>query len=252
MLVHFDASGPAPADGGPRLGTTVPSTVGPLSVPSDGAPLRIAVRPVQAVAFEVRAAGDVPQLEWVTAHVYDPTSGQELKGAATVAVAAAGATTPMPWGVDTTGDPAYFGAISPSVDAPATFTVTASHPSFGTTPGSVPLAGHPPDFDGAVTAPADGASVPAGQALTVQWAPEPQADFELAELFASRAGGLAATFVSPIPDAPDLLQEVIPASSIASPGTYQVDVTYSKTYCPATTGGCVHAGTTAIATITAR
>ena len=236
-------------DGG-ATGSAVTALAGPLTVPSAGEPVALSVPPIQLSVLESRAAG-VPggtmQLQGVLAHVFDPSTGAEIKGSATVTITVGGTPVAVPWSGDDGGLDAYSLQFAPLTPAQPTYTVTVASPLFGPAPATFQLVAVEPAFDGAIVSPDGGAPVPAGSPLPVVWAPEPQADYEIVQIFASN--GLASVYISPEPDPPDEVEETVEAGLPA--GSYLLNVSYSKTNCPPTADGCVQANTVSAENITA-
>lgn len=244
---NYNVGGATPA--------TIPSVVGPLTVPWSGPPLTMQVKPVQLQVFESRGAGGTMQVKWASANVYDPGTGDKLTGGAQVAIQVGGTTTTMPWGTDLAGKPAYFLQFQPPPAAQASYTVTTSATALGSAPLTWKLVADAPTFDGTVTSPANGATVPVNKSLTVTWGAQPSADFEAVELFFSSNGSggpWTGKWASPAPDAPDATQEIVPAAAFSQPGSYLLNVGFSKASCPATADGCVYASAVAGAQLTAQ
>jgi len=220
---------------------------GPLSVPSTGSAIAVDVPPAQLSVLESRTPGGPMQLRWALAHVYDPSSGAEIKnGNAAVTIAIGGAQVNIPWSdVDGGGVGGYYTTFSPPAAAQTSYGMTVSVP--GRAPLSYQLAAVEPAFDGAIVSPDGDASVPANRPLTVAWSPEPEADYEVLQIFQS--SGFATAFVSPQAVSPDQDQETVDAGLEA--GSYLVNVSYSKTNCAVTADGCVQANTVAAVDITA-
>ncbi len=156
-----------------------------------------------------------------------------------------GGTTPLTLVSLGSAEQHYYAAFSQPPAAQPTYTVTASHPAFGDAGLSVGLVADTPSFDGTITSP-DGGAAPSP--VTVSWTAQPQADFELVELYAAQDGGSASApaFVSPQPNAADETSESVGVDG----GTYLVNVAYTKANCPADAGGCVQAAAVAATTVT--
>jgi hypothetical protein len=220
--------------------SVVTGLVGPVSVPASD--VAIDVGPLQATAYEARPADGPMMLDWVAAHLYDP-SGVPITTGANVSVTVGSTPVELPL---TTLDsvPAYYAGLSPSLPAQSTYTVTATHPAFGDAGVSVVLVADPPPIDGGVaSAYADGGAV------AVSWTPQPLADFEVIELFAQQADGGWAfdpSFTSSGPLGPAQTSETTPALDA---GTYLVNVAYAGANCPAGAGGCVQANVVATTTV---
>ncbi len=232
-------------DGGP-MGSAVSAIVGPLSVPSSG-PIAVNVSPIELSVLESRLSGGPMLLQCVLAHVFDPATGNEIKGTATVTVTVGGTPVSVPWSSADGGVAAYSLQFAQPPPAEPTYTVTVASPEFGQAPATFQLVAAEPAFDGAIVSPDGGAPVPAGQPLPVVWTAQPQADYEIVQIFTSST--LAVEFVSPEPAAPDVVEETVEAG--LPPGSYLLDVSYSKTNCPATADGCVQANTVAAVNLTA-
>jgi hypothetical protein len=232
-------------DGGQSVVTAV---VGPVTLPATGVAINLA--PLQATAYEARVTGGSMLLDWVQAHVYDPSSGAEITSGAQVSVwvdavdggeGGALPLTPTAFGSGT----AYYAAFDPPPPAQATYTVTASHPAFGDAGYAAQLVADPPTFDGGTIT-----SVDAGATgvVTVSWEPEPQSGYEVVELYAAEGdGGWFGTpaYASPAPDPPGQTSEV---TSALDAGTYLVNVAYTRALCAIDAGGCVQASTVAAST----
>lgn len=232
-------------DGGPT-GSAVSAIAGPLSVPSSG-PIAVNVPPIELSVLEARASGGAMQLQSVVAHVFDPARGGEIKGTATVTITVGGAPVPVPWSGGDGGVDAYSLQFAQPPPAQPTYTVTVASPEFGQAPATFQLVAAEPAFDGAIVSPDGGAPVPAGHSLPVVWTAQPQADYEVVQIFTSSA--LASVFISPEPVAPDEVEETVEAG--LPQGSYLLDVSYSKTNCPTTADGCVQANTVAAVNLTA-
>jgi hypothetical protein len=233
-----------------RFGTLAVATVaGPFTLPlAAGADLKI--RPVFLEALQQRPAGGALALSWASAHVYDPNTAAEVTDAK-VTLHADTQALDMPFATNLSGQKSYFVQLGKG-SAPATLGIDVAHASF---PGgaSFTLASEVPDFDPAVTQPADQAQIAAGQPLDVVWTANPQAAYAIVELFApNAAGGFDARYASDAPRAPSLTKETIPASALTSPGTYLLNVQMSRPSCPATADGCVYNASTAAVNLTVK
>jgi hypothetical protein len=231
------------------VGAAVAAIVGPLGVPSSGQPIAVDVPPVQLNVLESRVPGGPMRLQWVLAHVFDPASGAEIKGGPTwtVTIAIGGTSQPVPWSSADGGVGAYFFEFSTPPAAQPSYTVTVSGAEDGGAPATFQLVADEPAFDGAIVSPDNGASVPANSPLSIVWTAEPQADYEVVQVFQS--SGFASVYVSPQPDPPDQTEETVDAGLEA--GSYLINVSYAKTNCPATASGCVQANTVSAANVTA-
>jgi hypothetical protein len=230
-------------------GSSVPNAIaGPLTVPSSGEPIAIRITPLQLELLESRGVGGTYLVNSVLAFVFDPATGEEVSGA-TVSLAVGGSSTTIPW-TSLPGDAgsAYYATFSPAPPAQPTYTITTTYPA-GAAPVTYELVANPPAFDGTVMAAPVGTS--AGAPVQVSWSPEPQADYELVEVFASQDGGYAATpsYASSSPDSPDATAETIEAGVLGS-GPYLVNVAYAKANCPGDAAGCVIAQSVAAQTVT--
>jgi hypothetical protein len=240
----------------PGAGASVAAIVGPESVPAaladGGASLQVQIKPVQLAALETKTAGGSWQVQWASAHVFDPASGAELKGSSQVAVVVGGQPTPMPWGPDPSGGSSYFVQFAQPPAAQASYAITTSDPALGSTPLTWTLLADPPSFDGAIAKPSDGAVVPANTPLTLSWSAQPAADFVLTELFAKTdAGAWTLAYTSPQPNDSSVTSETIPASDLP-PGTYLLNLAFSRANCPASADGCVFANAIGVAQFTAQ
>jgi hypothetical protein len=220
--------------------------VGPLALPgSGGAPIAIQVKPVQLEVLEEKAAMKPMYLQWASAHLFDPASGNDVQAGATVSILVGATPTPMPWVSSGNGAPAYFHEFqSNTIPAQATYQITSSlqgSPAQATWT----LTADPPTSDVALTSPVAGTPLHAGQALTVTWPPHANADFELVQLYVQEDAGFPLTYASPQIDRGDTSSETIPASYLSTPGTYLLNVAFIKANCPASGDGCVQAGTVA-------
>jgi hypothetical protein len=231
-------------------GTFAIATVaGPFTLPS-AAPIELKIRPVFLEALEQRPAGGALALSWASAHVYDPGSGAELQDAK-VTLHADAQTLDMPLSVNLSGQKSYF-VQPPKGAAPAALSIDVAHATF---PGgaSFTLAAQAPDFDPAVTQPADQATVTLGQPLDVTWAASPSAAYSIVELFAPQTGGgFVALYASDAPRPTSVTKETIPGSALVLPGTYLLNVQMARPTCPTTADGCVYNASTAAVNLTAK
>jgi hypothetical protein len=252
IIDDFKVSGGA----GPAVGSSISTIAGPLTVPAAapdaGAALHVQVKPVQLAVLESRPAGVSWQVQWASAHVFDPSSGAEIKNTAQVTVDVGGAQTTMPWVNDPSRGSLYFAQFPAATAAQATYAITTSDPLLGAMPLSWSLVADPPSFGGAIMSPADGATVPANTALAVAWGAQPAADFEYTELFARNdAGAWSLAYTSPQPNDPTTTGETIPGALLL-PGKYLLNAAFAKANCPATADGCVLAEAVAVAQFTAQ
>jgi hypothetical protein len=242
----------APQGGG--KGSAVPAIVGPFSVPAaapDAGAQAVHVQPVQLALLESKVAGGSWQAQWASAHVFDPSQGTELAGTSQVDVVIGGTPIALPWqGADAgTAASSYFAQFSPPPAAQSTYSVVTGDPRLGRTPLSWTLVASPPSSDGAILSPAGGATVPANVALTVTWAADPSADYELTELFRKEAAGWANVYTSPQPNAPAVASEVVPPGVLTA-GQYLLNVGLATASCPPHADGCVFASSIAAAQFT--
>jgi hypothetical protein len=235
-------------------GNSIPAIIGPLTVPSgpaDAGTLDASVKPVQLSLLESSAAGGPWQVQWASAHVFDPGLGAEI-ATAQVGVVIGATTTTMPWqGADAAvGASSYFVQFAQPPAAQPTYGVLTADPSLGFAPPEWSLVAAQPSFQGSITSPADGANVPADAGLAVTWTPQPSADFELTELFVRSGGAWKAAYTSPRPNDPTSSGETIP--SLPGPGQYLINLSFAKANCPPTADGCVFASAIAAAQFTAQ
>jgi hypothetical protein len=214
--------------------------VGPLTVPSSGAPIAIQVRPVQLELLESRGPGGSLAVDYALAHVFDPATGDEVSGAA-VSLAVGGSSTTLSWTPALPGGAGagYLATFSSPPAAQPTYKVTTTYPA-GVDAGEYTLVADPPAFDGTVTAMSSSAGAP----VNVSWSAEPQADYEVVEIYRSEAdGGIAPTpaYISSLPDSPDATSETIGGGVLAA-GSYLVNVAYAKANCPASVADASAAG----------
>jgi hypothetical protein len=245
--VQIEADFDVDVDGG-TTGSAVTTVTGPLSVPSSGEPIAVNVPPIQLSVLESRVPGGTMMLQAVLARVFDPATGAENQGSATVTIAVGGMPVAVPWLGADAGSGAYSLQFAQPPPAQPTYTVTVASPGFGQAPETFQLVAVEPAFDGAIVSPDGGAPVPAGSPLPIVWAAEPQADYEVVQIFAS--SGLASVYASPEPDPPDEVEETVAAGRLPK-GSYLLNVSYSKTNCPATADGCVQANTVSAGSFTA-
>jgi hypothetical protein len=205
------------------------------------------------------------QLQWASAHVFDPQSGAEIPGAeidggplddaavrATVALAVGDASVPLPWDKAACGVPAYcitFPMPPPSQSSYAV-TTTLAGSQYPSDAGSAQwnLTADPPSFVGAITSPEAGIALQGSSSggaadLQVTWVPEP-ADFVTVTLFEDQTpSGPTSTwttvYASPAPQDPSTTEAVIPGQDVADAGDYLLNVQYSKANCPSAADGCV-------------
>ncbi len=239
-------------------GSSVPAILGPLTIPvpppDAGGALQAAVKPVQLALLESSTTGGSWQVQWASAHVFDPKLGSEIADRAQVSVVIGGTPTSMPWTrpPGTTGPESYFVQFSPPPAAQPSYSILTVDPSLGTKPVAWSLVAAPPSYVGSITAPTDGAMVPANAPLVVSWGAQPAADFVLTELFAKGdAGAWSVAYTSPQPNDSSVTTETIPKEKVL-PGQYLLNLAFSSANCPATADGCVFANSIAVAQFTAQ
>jgi hypothetical protein len=232
--------------------------VGPLSVPSGGMPIATLVKPIEVQAYEQRQPAGQNLLVWVSAHVFDPTSGSELGAGANVAVVVSATSTPMSYGTNPSDPGAYYVAFSPPVPAATSYSITVSHPSFGSSPATFQIVADPPNFDAALTSPASGGTITVGQPVTATWTTQPSVDYEVLEWFFQQMSMQGPMWErvyasSPVPpEGPDSTTATVPMEKVASPGMYLLNVAFAKANCPASYDGCVYGNSVASAQLTAQ
>jgi hypothetical protein len=224
--------------------------VGPLTVPS-AAPVDVQVKPVQLSVLEQSQAGAAMQLQSALAYLFDPSSGAPLQDA-DISIVIGGTPVPMPWTQVTGGTFGYSVAFAASTPAQSTYTITTGQPG-ATDASSWQLVADVPTFTPTLSAPANGANVPAGQALTVSWPEQPASDEEIVQLFALMSGAWSAVYQSPAPDDADAVGETLPSSDVGPPGqSLLLNVAFLKGNCPPSADGCVVAEAVAAEAITAQ
>jgi hypothetical protein len=234
---RFEADAAAP---------TVASVVGSFAVPAGGTSIALVIRPVFLEVLQQASSGMSTTIAWASAHLYDPATGVEVT-TGTVSLSANGKTTVMPYGANAGGTESFFTKLPPGTPGGTSFTITTSYAELGSSPVTWSLVGDPVTFQGSLTLPASGA-IPANHPLTVSWTEEPMASYEVTELFFQQ--GSSPVYVSPV-FAPDVMTDTIPASEVATPGTYLLNESYANATCPATADGCVYNVWTAAETLTA-
>jgi hypothetical protein len=209
------------------------------------------VQPVQLALLESKIASGGWQVQWASAHVFDPSLGSELLGTSQVDVVIGGVPIALPWKGADAGPVAssYFAQFSPPPAAQSTYSVVTADPKLGTVPLSWTLVANPPSFDGTILSPAGSATVPANADLTVTWTAEPSADYELTELFRQEPGGWANVYTSPQPNGPAVTSEIIPSLALTA-GQYLLNVGLATANCPAHADGCVFASSIGVAQFT--
>jgi hypothetical protein len=199
---------------------------------------------VQLSVSEEKVPGGPLLVQQVSAHLFDPESAARVEGKVQVAITVGGVTTPIPWGQDPSGQPAYFVQFAQPPAAQSSYVITTSSPGEGTWH----LQSNPATFDAVVTTPADGGVVEAGQEIRVAWPLQPHADFELVDLFA-RQGSSWTPSGATSPLRADVTETKLP---IGDAGSYLVHVLFSNGNCPAQQDGCVFSESSSDIPITAR
>jgi hypothetical protein len=228
------------------------SFVGPLEVPSSGAPVASLVKPAQLTVLAQAASGMAQEVESAAAFLFDPATGAPLQGA-TVSIAIGGTAVAMPW-TSIPGSPTdgYYASFSPPVTAQATYTITATTPG-GSSPSTWQLVAGSASFSPVLTAPMPSTTVPANQPLTVAWPAQPMADEELVQLYTMATGGWSPAWELAAPLDEDATTATIPGSYVSPSGQMLlVNVAFLQASCPATADGCVVGEVIAPAQITAQ
>lgn len=221
--------------------------VGPLVVPDNSAaPVAIQAKPVQLDVYEQAAPTATLQVETATARVVETT-----QGGSGVSISIGGSSNALAWS-DATKE--YLLQFSPPPAAQAAYEMATSPPSNNISTWN--LVGDPRSFSVSITAPATTqpsgtATVPANQDLTVSWALQLAADYVEVEVFQQTGTDPQGSPIwgSPVHKpqilSPDVGQEVVKASEIATAGNYLLNVAFTRANCPPTDDGCVHASTVA-------
>jgi hypothetical protein len=234
----------------------VSRVVGPLYVPGDGGAFTIDVPPVSLNLLEAQTAGGAPMLELASATLFDPATGAQVVDGGTVTLALGDASVVLPW------NPARsaFSYVAPAqTPGQSTYAVTVTPPGATPAPTVWQLAVDPPTGDAVIAslAPAGDAgpvvagdasadaTLPANTPLVATFSGPADSDYVQVELFEQEGGAWTQRYESPAPEAPTTTQEVIGAPRLASPGTYLIDVLYTKANCPLTAAGCVQAAAAA-------
>jgi hypothetical protein len=226
-------------DGGSVLAVT--AVVGPLAVGASNVP--VVVRPLQATVLESQLVGGTMQLDWVLAHLFDPSTGAPLTDASVSVLVGDASVSMPPVPPGGTLGPAYLVQFAQPPAAQPTYVVTANGAAFdGGISATLVASTH--TFDAAPPA------VDAGRdGLAVSWQADPQSDYEVVDLFAAAGdGGWVSTpvFTSPRSLPPDQTSEQIPALDA---GSYLVNVSYTNANC-LPDAGCVQAATVGATTLT--
>lgn len=217
--------------------SSVPALVGPLAVPSSGQPLAVTVKPVELTVVEASTAGGALELQTALAYVFDPATGQASTGGDAVSLLVGGSPVALAWTEIASGYYGYFASFPSGTAAQSTYTLTTA--VGGAAPTSWSLVAAAPSFTPSVTAPAAGATVPAGADLTVAWAAQPSADMEVPNVYTESSGGSwTIENASQAPLASSIAQATIPGADVPA-GPLLVDVTFLVGSCPATADGCI-------------
>jgi hypothetical protein len=226
---------------------SVASVVGSLTLPSAGTAISIVVRPVYLEILQQTAPPTANSLAWASAHLYDPTTGDELTSGS-VSLTVGGKPVDMPYGANAGGTMSFYVALPTGTAGGTSFTITTSAPAFGSSPLTWNLVGDPATFQGAILSPTS--TAPVDKPLTVTWQAVPDASFSETELFVQSGSGFTPTYTSPEVNAPNVTSETIPASALSAAGAYLLNESYSNATCPASADGCVYNVSTAAANLT--
>jgi hypothetical protein len=230
--------------------TSIPAMVGPVAVPTSGAPIAVTVEPVELDVVEGSTAGGPLELQSALAYVFDPATGAPSTGGDTVSILVGGTAVPLAWTQIVTGVYGYYAALPAGTAAQATYTLTTSVGGAAATSWS--LTATAPAFTPSITAPAAGATVPAGQDLAVAWTAQPGADMEVPNVYTLPSGGSwTVENASQAPLASSVTQATIPGADVLA-GPLLVDVSFLVGNCPATADGCVIAEAIASNQLTAQ
>jgi hypothetical protein len=225
----------------------VASTVGSFTIPAPSKPIAIVVRPVLLEVLQQAPSGGATLLSWASAHLYDPASGTEVT-LGSVSLTAGGMSYPMPYGTNAGGAHSFNVNLPAGTPGGTTFTITTSYPELGSSPKTWSLTGEPATFGGAIVSPMG--TVPANAPLKVEWQAETMASYSQTELFEQQGTDYVQRYVSPTVNAPDVTTETIPASALATSGSYLLNEGYANATCPTTADGCVYNFSTAIVNLT--
>jgi hypothetical protein len=213
--------------------------VGPLTVPLAGGPVTTHLEPAQLTVLEQGAAASALQIQSAEAYLFDPSSGAPLQNA-TVSILVGSTAVPMPWtSIPGSTNSGYYVTFSPPPPAQPTYTITSSAPG-ATSPTTWQLVANAPAFSPSLSAPADGAAVPANQPLTVAWTAQPMADEELVQLYTQSNGAWSQVYEVPAPLDEDVTTATVPGSDVGPAGQpLLVNVAFVHGSCPASADGCV-------------
>jgi hypothetical protein len=226
---------------------------GPFTADAAGAPVALTIKPVELDVLQSGEIGGSMTVSWARAHVFDPSTGSEITGDASVAIDIAGVPTSLPWD---TASAAYIYNFPNPPPAQPTYTFT-TQASASATPMTFELVANPPDVDGGITAPDAGSSVSGSQPIAVGWTPEP-VDYVSLELFQNDGTPDAAMWdlVYPVAnDESDALHAPAEGTGTISidggfaPGQYLLNVDFENSSCPPTADGCVAAASAAAETL---
>jgi hypothetical protein len=222
---------------------------GPFTADAAGTPIPLSIKPVELDVLQSGAGGGPMTVSWARAHVFDPSTGSEITGGASVAIDVGDASTPLPWDM-ASGAYIYDFADPPPAQPTYTFTTQTSDAA---APMTWQLVANPPDVSGAITAPDAGASLSGGGPITVGWTPEP-VDYVSLELFQNDGTPDAAAWnlVYPVANdegdaihAPGEAMGTIGIDGGFATGQYLLNVDFENSSCPPTADGCVAAASAA-------
>ncbi|HEY5243711.1 MAG TPA: hypothetical protein VIJ22_19655 [Polyangiaceae bacterium] len=213
--------------------------VGPLAVPLAGGPVAAQLKPAQLTVLEQGATASALQLQSAEAYLFDPSSGAPVQDA-TVSILMGSTAVPMPWtSIPGSTNGGYYVTFSTPPPAQATYTITSSAPG-ASSPTTWQLVANAPAFSPSLSAPADGAAVPANQPLTVAWTAQPMADEELVQLYTQVNGAWSQVYESPAPLDEDVTTATVPGSDVGpARQPLLVNVAFVHGSCPASADGCV-------------
>ncbi|HEY6460634.1 MAG TPA: hypothetical protein VIY73_10805, partial [Polyangiaceae bacterium] len=230
--------------------SSIPAMVGPIAVPTAGQPIAVTVKPVELDVVEGSTAGGPLELQSALAYVFDPATGAESTGGDTASILVGGTEVPLAWTQVASGVYGYYAARPAGTAAQAAYTITTSFG--GAAPTSWNLVATAPSFTPSITAPAAGATVPAGQDLAVAWTAQPGADMEVPNVYTLPSGGSwTVENASQAPLASSVTQATIPGADVLA-GPLLVDVSFLLGSCPASADGCVIAEAIASNQLTAQ
>ena len=217
-----------------------PFVVGPVSIPSSGAPIAIQVPPVQLSVLQEQQTSGM-QLVSAQAYVFDPANGKTAAGA-TVTLDVGGVPQPL-----AAAGAAYALTLPAGTPAQASYTFTTSLADAGA-PTAWQLTAPAGSLAPAVTVPANGASVDAG-AWNVTWPPSIGSDAEVVTLYTPGDGGWTPGFQAWLDAAQT--SATIPMMGVA-PGAVLVNVEFLLGSCAPAADGCVASAFVASSQITVR